>query len=548
MQRKQIALLLFLLIYGAYVQAQDVYAAQRPGWIQKAEGYKPTLDTTLKSPVGVVQVIQDEASFQNVKARHVNSVPDLNKLLLKKDSSFVLDFGTHLVGYLQFFVKADPGADAPLQLRLTFGEVPLELSASFDDYKGSLSKAWLQQEVITIDVMPDTVRLPRRYAFRYVKVETLSASAYYTASMGHLRCKSVTSADKDAFGAAPVPNDFKTIQDVSLLTLKNCMQTVFEDGPKRDRRLWIGDLKLQALASYYSFQDTALVKRCLYALAATAHPNGLLYGTLFEKPMLHPQQHHPIDYCLLFNSTLADFYAATKDLKTAAELWPVALQQVQHAIPQINKEGLFELSKQWWVFVDWNEQLDKTTALQGIVTFCLQETYDLAKQLGRESDVRQLPALIAKMKAASRRYLFDKKLQLFVSGKDRQVSTASQVWMVLSKTVFGTEAAKVMASLGKTKQVLKPVSPYLYHYLVEAYCTTGMYNNARFLLSDYWGGMIRKGADTFWEVYDPTNDFLSPYNSAIINSYCHAWSCTPVYFLRKYGGALFQAKALKAKQ
>jgi alpha-L-rhamnosidase len=75
-----------------------------------------------------------------------------------------------------------------------------------------------------------------------------------------------------------------------------------------------------------------------------------------------------------------------------------------------------------------------------------------------------------------------------------------------------------------------------------------MYNNARSLLLDYWGGMIRKGADTFWEVYDPTNDFLSPYNSAIINSYCHAWSCTPVYFLRKYGDALFQAKALNAKQ
>lgn len=29
----------------------------------------------------------------------------------------------------------------------------------------------------------------------------------------------------------------------------DCMQSVFEDGPKRDRRLWLGDLRLQALAS-----------------------------------------------------------------------------------------------------------------------------------------------------------------------------------------------------------------------------------------------------------------------------------------------------------
>ncbi|MBA0900693.1 sugar hydrolase, partial [Escherichia coli] len=38
----------------------------------------------------------------------------------------------------------------------------------------------------------------------------------------------------------------KAIDDVAVRTLKNCMQEVFEDGPKRDRRLWLGDLRLQA--------------------------------------------------------------------------------------------------------------------------------------------------------------------------------------------------------------------------------------------------------------------------------------------------------------
>ena len=57
---------------------------------------------------------------------------------------------------------------------------------------------------------------------------------------------------------------------------------------------------------------------------------------------------------------------------------------------------------------------------------------------------------------------------------------------------------------------------------------------AKEALVNYWGGMIAKGADTFWEAYDPTNDFISPYDFYPINSYCHAWSCTPVYFIRKY--------------
>nr|WP_301847471.1 hypothetical protein [uncultured Parabacteroides sp.] len=46
--------------------------------------------------------------------------------------------------------------------------------------------------------------------------------------------------------------------------------------------------------------------------------------------------------------------------------------------------------------------------------------------------------------------------------------------------------------------------------------------------------MVKRGADTFWEVYDPDNDYLSPYGFFVINSYCHAWSCTPVYFINKY--------------
>jgi hypothetical protein len=62
----------------------------------------------------------------------------------------------------------------------------------------------------------------------------------------------------------------------------------------------------------------------------------------------------------------------------------------------------------------------------------------------------------------------------------------------------------------------------------------GLQKEAKDYLVKYWGGMVQKGADTFWEIYDPNNDFLSPYNFFPVNSYCHAWSCTPVYFIRKY--------------
>ena len=53
-------------------------------------------------------------------------------------------------------------------------------------------------------------------------------------------------------------------------------------------------------------------------------------------------------------------------------------------------------------------------------------------------------------------------------------------------------------------------------------------------MKGYWGEMVRDGADTFYELYDPEDRYASPYGSRIVNSFCHAWSSTPSYFIRKY--------------
>ena len=55
------------------------------------------------------------------------------------------------------------------------------------------------------------------------------------------------------------------------------------------------------------------------------------------------------------------------------------------------------------------------------------------------------------------------------------------------------------------------------------------------LMRAYWGGMLKAGADTFWEAYSPDNPRVAPYNDFHVNSFCHAWSCTPSYLLRTYG-------------
>jgi hypothetical protein len=140
------------------------------------------------------------------------------------------------------------------------------------------------------------------------------------------------------------------------------------------------------------------------------------------------------------------------------------------------------------------------------------------------------------MRQAARNAFFDAARGVFVSGPKRQVSWASQAWL----TIAGVPSSQAQARAAIERALVdpaavKPTTPYLYHYMADAMLVCGMGSEARRFVEDYWGGMVRAGADTFWEIYDPTHPLASPYGDIHLNSYCHAWSCTPAYLLRSRG-------------
>jgi len=85
--------------------------------------------------------------------------------------------------------------------------------------------------------------------------------------------------------------------------------------------------------------------------------------------------------------------------------------------------------------------------MQGLTIFALQHSYELAKMLGKEKETGEWLTTAAKMKKAARRHFYDKKQGVVVSGKDKQVSYLSQVWMILSNTLDKKEGAKAMATV-----------------------------------------------------------------------------------------------------
>ena len=77
-------------------------------------------------------------------------------------------------------------------------------------------------------------------------------------------------------------------------------------------------------------------------------------------------------------------------------------------------------------------------------------------------------------------------------------------------------------------------TPYLHHYFVMALLRAGLKEQAAAHLKAYWGGMLAAGADTFWECWDGEDPGRSPYGGSEVNSYCHAWSCTPAYLIERF--------------
>jgi hypothetical protein len=387
--------------------------------------------------------------------------------------------------------------------------------------------------VINIDVLPASIELPRRYAFRYVKVDVIDTSPNYAVRIGQMKATAQSSAGGDPPSLPDtVPALLRQVDRISVATLRDCMQPVFEDCPKRDRRLWIGDLRLQALTNYATFHNNDLVRRCLYLFAAFPREDGLVPACVFEDPEPHRGHGYIIDYAALYAAAVLDYAKATGDWKTAADLWPAVRKQMELLSAHVGPDGIFAAPAHSWVFIDWSNALERSAAMHGVFVFCLRRAAELARRCGAEGDAAKYEHLTARMATAARDAFYDASQKVFVSGPKRQVSWASQAWMTLSGVATNEEAAQAFHEVAAAGSAVRPGAPYLYHYVAEAMLRCGLRQEARQLVETYWGGMVKAGADTFWEVYDPSNADLSPYGSTLVNSYCHAWSCTPAYLLR----------------
>ena len=445
-----------------------------------------------------------------------------------------VDFGNHYTGYLSFRMgKVKRYPDAPTRVRIRLAENLRELAYDFDHYEGGLSPVWLQQAVVDIDET-GIVRLPRRYSFRYLYLEVLNSRKDLTFT--DFTVEAVTTADISRLKPYHTADQKLMQMDaVGVHTLRECMQGVFEDGPKRDRRLWIGDLRLQALTNYMTIDNRDLVKKCMYLFACYSNPGQRTDRFVYDfKEGTQGADSFFADYSLMFPICLSDYYTHTMDKEFVRELIPIAHEQMQIALQDVT-DGLLNSIEEWWCFIDWRRGLQKRTAMQGVILYALDKMAQLCRGIGEAGSAAEYEKQAEQMRQVAYKKLYNPKEGLFLSDLDsEQRAVHSQVWMILGGVTSMEESKKILQKVLSDNRMIQPVTPYMHHYLVEALIKADMKSEALAYMRAYWGGMIEKGADTYWEVYVPSDKEVSPYNNFVMNSGCHAWSCSVSYFLRKY--------------
>ncbi len=447
----------------------------------------------------------------------------------------VLDFGHHLVGRVTLNLEyAGSHQDAPAFFQLDMAEIADELKEDADAYDGWLSRSWIQQEKLHLDQLPAEISLPRRYAFRYVRLTVLDTSPKYQLVLKGISCASETSADPAALPERHFADlRLNSIYEASLRTLANCTQLVLEDGPKRDRRLWLGDLRLQALTSYISYRSLNLIKRCMYLFAGSRFPDGRMSANVFTDGEPEADDTYLMDYALMFLPVLDEYLAETGDQEALRDLLEPALYQVEYVLEHsMTEDQVIDPEQAASGFIDWCDGLDRQAALQGVLICTLESAASLCRRAGDEQRERRYAGLAETLRQTARRQFWSDSLGCFISGN--QVSIHTQVWMTLADVMTGKMAAKAMNTVLALPDSPRMGAPYMHHYYVMALLRAGCRDQAEAHLRSYWGGMLDAGADTFWECWNPDDPQASPYGGRIVNSCCHAWSCTPAYILAKF--------------
>ena len=311
---------------------------------------------------------------------------------------------------------------------------------------------------------------------------------------------------------------------VAAHTFLLCSGVFMLDGVKRDKWIWGGDAYQSLFVNRYLTADRELEQRTLLALSpgepVTTHVNTIL------------------DYSLLWILSIEAHTDSYGDRDFLHLIWPRMQSLMELCLSQREEHGFVIGRDKDWVFVDWAD-FDRDGPLcaeQMLLAEALRVMARFAPEGERERYAETRGALLAQIE---RCYWDEEKgayIDSFRSGK-RHVTRHGNIWAILFD-IADEERKRLLANTVLLNKAIPAITtPYFRFFELEALCRLGDLDRVLGEIREYWGGMLKLGAVTFWEEYDPQKPLeqqYEMYGDPFGKSLCHAWASSPIYLLSRY--------------
>lgn len=325
---------------------------------------------------------------------------------------------------------------------------------------------------------------------------------------------------------------------VGAYTAHLCMQEEIWDAPKRDRGLWIGDLQITGQTINKVFADRFLMEHSIAKVRDEAQG-----GRAPEELPVH-DVNKITGYSAAWFCTLADFHRHVGDQKFLASQHEKIISLLKFQQTQFDTNNLYTNPYKCWPFCDWspgfvldNPLTRATTQLYAI--FGVHEAAYLLRELGDTVNAEKFSAWADQLTAAARVNFFTpashgygSRLQLNIMAVLSGVATAEQCAEIYPHLLKpGSPAWTVEPD--RMRHDDDPITPYYGYFLLQTMSRLKQHEDAMNYIRRDWGDLLRRGATTFWEKFNPAwpDDMKWALDQTAYLSLCHGWSSGPTTYL-----------------
>lgn len=421
---------------------------------------------------------------------------DEQTVILKPESNdnHLYDFGRELIGYVTIRSSSKP--------EMCIGESKKEALDT--------SNTVIEQTLDFVQLGSFLWRSKAPVALRYVFVPTEIQDIWCEAQFHPVIYK----------GAFACSDSILTrIWMNSAYTLRLCMRDFIIDGIKRDRLPWAGDLAMSLTVDAYTFADKEIVRRSLVALGRSGIEKTDINGI--------------IDFTLWWIIAQDRYQLYFGDKNHLDSEWNLIKETLDKLTTRCDSSGFLK-TENTWLFIDWVNQ-EKWTALQILWWWAQQSGIRLAL---REGDIE-----FANIWQRRSDNLKDQLLKSCWNDKDKcwvgnPVSSENKVkypnFLAVISGLASNDQFEGINSILTNEKVPSVGTPYMKGFENIALARIGKIQVMLDRTKEYWGGMLKLGATTFWEAYDTSikgKDQYSFYDRPYGKSLCHGFSAGPAAFL-----------------